>query len=100
MNRQTLCAAALAVFCVAAPSTAEVLRLQPDFTFKRVAVPSGNADSRITVQIDPNAPRLGPVYADPETQPQPAAVAVPDGAAPGGSLAWFWVSLAVVGVGS
>ncbi|MDX8351477.1 lytic transglycosylase domain-containing protein [Cognatiyoonia sp. IB215182] len=67
----------------------EVLRLQPDFTFKRVAAPTGDAVGRITVQIDPDAPRLGPVYADPAPEPVPAAggaVAVP----PPSDLAWFW----------
>nr|WP_100368058.1 lytic transglycosylase domain-containing protein [Yoonia maricola] len=76
---------------VASPLTAEVERLQPDFTFKRVPVPSASSGNRITVQIDPNAPRLGPVYADPEPEPAAAAsaVAVPQ---PSG-LEWFWTSV-------
>ncbi|EBA13300.1 possible soluble lytic murein transglycosylase [Roseobacter sp. CCS2] len=69
---------------------AEVERLQPDFTFKRVPVPSESDSNRITVQIDPNAPRRGPVYADPEPEPAAAAaVALPQ---PSG-LEWFWTTV-------
>ncbi len=78
-------------FIAAGPVSAEVERLQPDFTFKRVAVPTGGATGRITVQIDPNAPRLDPVYAD----PPPAVAAAPDPAAlpaPSG-MEWFWLAM-------
>ncbi|MEJ8563087.1 lytic transglycosylase domain-containing protein [Yoonia sp. GPGPB17] len=78
-----------AILCVS-PLIAEVERLQPDFTFKRVTVPSGNNGNRITVQIDPNAPRLGPVYADPEPEPVSVGpVAVPRPSA----LDWFWTTV-------
>ncbi|WP_296423588.1 lytic transglycosylase domain-containing protein [Yoonia sp.] len=89
MNRQIITLAALALLLGVGPVAAEVVRLQPDFSFKRVAVPAGNAGSRITVQIDPNAPRRGPVYADPA--PTPIAPNPADIAAPALSgLEWFW----------
>ncbi|MEL7179776.1 MAG: lytic transglycosylase domain-containing protein [Pseudomonadota bacterium] len=84
-----------AIFC-ASPLLAQeqpprvVERLQPDFTFKRVPVPSGNSGNRITVQIDPNAPRLGPVYADPEPEVEIAA-AIP--APQPSGLEWFWTTV-------
>jgi soluble lytic murein transglycosylase-like protein len=70
-------------------ASAEVERLQPDFTFKRVAVPTGATTSRITVQIDPNAPRLDPVYAQPEVAvaPQIDLPPLPSG------LDWFWFAM-------
>jgi soluble lytic murein transglycosylase-like protein len=73
------------------PALAEVERMLPDFTFKRVPVPSADSSSRITVQIDPNAPRLGPVYGDPEPEPVAAAgaIALPQ---PSG-LEWFWTTV-------
>lgn len=91
MNRFLMGAAALAALMSVSPVAAEVLRLQPDFTFKRVPVPTGEAFGRITVQIDPDAPRLGPVYGDPEPEPTPATadgggVALP----PTSGLEWFW----------
>lgn len=91
MNRYFIGIAALTAILAAVPVAAEVERLQPDFTFKRVAVPSGNSTNRITVQIDPNAPRLGPVYADPEpeTAAAPAGVALP----PASGLEWFWTGV-------
>lgn len=46
--------AALALSCGAAMADGE--RLQPDFTFRRVAVPSAGARPVIDVQIDPDAP--------------------------------------------
>ncbi len=93
----------MALALVAAVSTvgvahAEVERLQPDFSFKRVGVPTGASQSRITVQIDPSAPRLGPVYADP---PEEEVLPIAGGAvAPRASgMEWFWsnVSPALVG---
>jgi hypothetical protein len=42
--------------CVAPPAWAEDERIQPDFTFRRVAVPESGSVQRITVQIDPDAP--------------------------------------------
>lgn len=73
------------------PVMAEVERLMPDFTFKRVTVPGAGSSNRITVQIDPTAQRLGPVYADPEPEPVAAAgaIALPQ---PSG-LEWFWTTV-------
>lgn len=85
---------------VAGAAFAEVERLQPDFTFKRVGLPSGTAGGRITVQIDPNAPRLGPVYSD---EPEEEVLPVAGGAvAPRASgMEWFWanISPALTGAG-
>ncbi|SFS21993.1 lytic transglycosylase domain-containing protein [Yoonia litorea] len=82
---------ALGVVCWPLAGFAEVERLQPDFTFKRVAVPTATSGSRITVQIDPNAPRLDPVYADPPTEPtvSPDLAALP----PVTGLEWFWLAM-------
>ena len=74
-----------------AVASAEVERLQPDFTFKRVAVPTGPTANRITVQIDPNAPRLDPVYAEPRSR----VAASPEIDAPltSSGLDWFWLAM-------
>ena len=75
----------------ASPVLAEVERLQPDFTFKRIGVPAPGSTNRVTVQIDPNAPRLDPVYADPppvpEVAPDLAALPAPSG------MEWFWLAM-------
>ncbi len=91
MSRRLTGVALASLILMAAPASAEVERLLPDFTFKRVAVPSSNSGPRITVQIDPNAPRLGPVYADPEPEPAVAGgtIALPQ---PSG-LDWFWTTV-------
>ncbi|MDP5085817.1 MAG: lytic transglycosylase domain-containing protein [Yoonia sp.] len=91
MNRQIISIAALIAIFAASGAVAEVERLQPDFTFKRVTVPTGNTTNRITVQIDPTAPRLGPVYAEPEPEPIVAggAIVLPQ---PSG-LEWFWTTV-------
>ena len=93
MSRRLTGVALVSLILFISPALAEVERLQPDFTFKRVAVPSSNSSNRITVQIDPNAPRLGPVYADPEPEPEPVsaggAIALPQ---PSG-LEWFWTTV-------
>ena len=71
----------VAVFCVAATGLmAEQSRLQPDFTFKRVGVPSGSSGNRITVQVDPQAPSA---TVAPET---PTATTTPKLT----GLEWFW----------
>lgn len=93
MNRLLTGAAAFAAFLCISPAMAEVERLQPDFTFKRVPVPTGEAVGRITVQIDPNAPRLGPVYADPQEEPVPATVGGAAVAPPISGLEWFWAGV-------
>ena len=91
MNR--FWAASLAICALIASSSlhAEVERLQPDFTFKRVPVPTSSTSSRITVQIDPNAPRLDPVYADPPAEPAPGT-ALDVLPAPSG-MEWFWMAM-------
>lgn len=67
---------------------AQVERLQPDFTFKRVGVPAaGQTTGRITVQIDPDAPRRGPVYAAPRAEPVSAIAASPRTQT---GFGWFW----------
>lgn len=81
-------AVAVALFCATAVA-AQVERLQPDFTFKRVGVPaSGQTTGRINVQIDSNAPRRAPVYAEPRAEPASAAVVAPPRARSG--FGWFW----------
>ena len=60
---------------------AESHRLQPDFTFKRVGVPSGSAGSRITVQVTPTAAR--PSLPQANTQPAPTRSVE-------ATLPWFW----------
>ncbi len=91
MSRKLTSVALISAILASTPVFAEVERLMPDFTFKRVPVPSANSSSRITVQIDPNAPRLGPVYIDPEPEPVAAAgaIALPQ---PSG-LEWFWTTV-------
>jgi soluble lytic murein transglycosylase-like protein len=73
-------------------SFAQVERLQPDFTFKRVGVPpAGQTTGRVTVQIDPNAPRRAPVYAVPRPETASAAVSAPASAPRARSgFGWFW----------
>lgn len=76
-------------------SMAEIDRLQPDFTFRRVGVPQAGDANRITVQIDPNAPRRITAPAGPGS-PLAAGEGAPAAAAPGGGAAaaagteWFW----------
>ncbi|MCC7319809.1 MAG: lytic transglycosylase domain-containing protein [Rubellimicrobium sp.] len=85
MRRQARAAAIMAL-CAGA-TAAESDRLQPDFTFRRVGVPESGATSRITVQIDPNAPRRVAAAAPPleslSGSPSPATPA------PAGTD-WFW----------
>jgi hypothetical protein len=93
MNRKITGAMILSALLAATPAMAEIERLQPDFTFKRVPVPTGENIGRITVQIDPTAPRLDPVYIDPPVEPEPVAaggaIALPQ---PSG-LEWFWTTV-------
>ncbi|KJZ18256.1 lytic transglycosylase domain-containing protein [Loktanella sp. S4079] len=87
MNRRLWIISNFVLLIWASSAYAEVVRLQPDFTFRRVTVPSGGAGSRINVQIDPNAPRIEPVYAD---EPEPEEVNVPVAVPPGSAAEWFW----------
>ena len=90
MNRHFIGIAALAGIMAVNTAWAEVERLQPDFTFKRTTVASSTPGNRITVQIDPNAPRLGPVYADPVPEPTPTVSAGAIPFPPTSGLEWFW----------
>ncbi len=90
MNHFRALVAALGLVVCPVAALAEVERLQPDFTFKRVGVPSGTSSGRITVQIDPDAPRLDPVYADPSDV---AAADVLPSAPPDAGLGWFWLAM-------
>lgn len=95
MSRYIIILSLLGSLC-SAPAIAEIERLQPDFTFKRVGTPpSGATTGRITVQVDPSAPRLGPVYSDePEetVQASAAGASVPRSA----GTEWFWDSISPV----
>lgn len=82
--------ACIACFSVVASSGfAESSRLQSDFSFKRVTVPSSGTTRRITVQIDPNAPRGPSAPAAAGT----AVAAVPDAAPKITGLEWFWLAV-------
>ncbi len=91
MNHLRALALGACALLLGTAASAEVERLQPDFTFKRVAVPTGPTANRITVQIDPNAPRLDPVYA----QPRPGGAAAPQIDLPltSSGLDWFWIAM-------
>ncbi len=97
MNNLFTCLILIITFAGSAPALAEWQPLQPDFTFKRVPAPAAGTVGRITIQIDPDAPRL-PVIgsnlrpplaegADDRAAPSvPLAAALP---APSG-FEWFW----------
>lgn len=83
MILRTMVSATLAILCAGVPAVAEVKRLQPDFTFRRVTVPqAGSTSPRINVQVAPkptifsgNSGRLDDD--EPAAPPAPAAT-------------WFW----------
>jgi len=88
MYRISVAFAAVIALVGATAVFAQVERLQPDFTFKRVGVPAaGQTTGRITVQIDPDAPRRGPVYAAPRAEPVSAIAALPRTQS---GFGWFW----------
>jgi len=69
------------------------IRLQPEFTFKSVTPPAPGEAPASLPQIDPNAPRLDPVYADPATTPEPSSdVSGPELPSPSG-MEWFWATV-------
>lgn len=79
MIKRKLILGLLAYVLTCAPLAAEQHRLQDDFTFKRVGVPSGNSGGRITVQVTPAV-----------QSPQPEAqLAEPSDTLPG-AYHWFW----------
>ena len=89
MNHFTATLVAAGMLACATAGWAED-RLQPDFTFKRVGLPKSGG-SRITVQVDPDAPSAT------MRAPRPKPVATPDGAIalvpqPSG-LEWFWSAI-------
>ena len=95
MKRCVTLYTALVVAMLAAPTFAEVNRLQPDFTFRRVTVPTAGAGNRITVQIAPSAP-LGP--STPARAGEGGAAPVSRGGsagsvAPISGLEWFWLAV-------
>lgn len=86
-NRFTLIMVAACTALFAAPLPAQQLRLQSDFSFKRVTVPPPNTNRRITVQIDPSAPAA-------PSAPLAAGTADPTIAAPViTGLEWFWMAV-------
>ncbi|MEJ6403863.1 lytic transglycosylase domain-containing protein [Yoonia sp. 2307UL14-13] len=92
MTRYIVMATVFSMFACGHMAMAEIERLQPDFTFKRVGLPGASVSGRITVQIDPSAPRLGPVYADePEEGPTEVAAGAPIPQATG--MEWFWANV-------
>ena len=91
MNHRQAISVVFMLSASAGPAVAEVERLQPDFTFRRVAAPTAATTNRITAQIDPNAPRLDPVYADPP--PTPAAAPELGALPPSSGLEWFWLAM-------
>ncbi len=93
MNHFGLPTVMLAAILASTPAIAEVERLQPDFTFKRVAVPSGNATNRITVQIDPDAPFLDFGFTDPDPSTQDVSADGPTRLPPTSGLEWFWAGV-------
>jgi hypothetical protein len=88
-----------------APVFAEGDRLQPDFTFRRVAVPGAGGGNRITVQIDPNArsairPPDAPDAGAPEMPVIPTSAPIVEGGPSGppsvpsaNGLEWFWMAV-------
>ncbi|MDG1377179.1 MAG: lytic transglycosylase domain-containing protein [Yoonia sp.] len=91
MVRTSIYACVACFSLVASSGNAESTRLQNDFSFKRVTVPSASATRRITVQIDPTAPRppASPTLAGAAV----AGAAVPNAAAPVTGLEWFWMAV-------
>ncbi len=86
MYIRTAFAAALALICAAGPIAAEIKRLQPDFTFRRVTVPTAGASNRISVQVAPRAP-VTPAAAGTPASAQPQQPRTSSG------MEWFWSSV-------
>ncbi len=71
-----------------------------DFTFRRVSVPRAGATDRITVQIDPTAPRqVSAPWGPPLPRRAGGAATLPDASRGGGAAAtpagveWFWTGV-------
>lgn len=62
----------------------------PEFTFKRMKVPTSGSSKRITVQIDPTKQRI--ISVTPKAEPEPDVN--PDApVAPKGPLDWYWTQV-------
>ena len=82
MRKLIRCCVYLLVLLACRPLFAEQHRLQDDFTFKRVGVPTPGSGNRITIQVTPETSSIAP-----ETIPQ-------DGTSNDvGAYAWFWESV-------
>ncbi|WP_093991395.1 lytic transglycosylase domain-containing protein [Flavimaricola marinus] len=81
------------------PALAQTLeRLQPDFNFRRVTVPTPGSGNRITVQIDPSAPSALGAPHRPSAPPSAGAAPITASAAgpivpPVSGFEWFWASI-------
>ena len=83
-------------FVLCAASSPAEDRLQPDFTFKRVGVPK-TGGSRITVQVDPDAPsammRLPRPKADTPVDAEVMLALAPAVPQAPSALDWFWSTI-------
>lgn len=81
----------------AAPALAESHRLQGDFTFRRVGVPTAGATNRITVQVSPSAPSApgGPAAAGSAVNAPraPGAPAIAGLAPAPNGVEWYWEAI-------
>lgn len=74
----------LAVIAGISPVLAESHRLQEDFSFRRIGVPTAGSSNRITVQVAPSGP----------SGPSGPAVAGTGAASPSPSVVeWFWTTI-------
>ena len=81
MYLRTVFTAALALLCASGPIAAEIKRLQPDFTFRRVTVPTAGTTNRINVQVAPRPPATPAAAGTPTSSPQaPRSL----------GMEWFW----------
>jgi hypothetical protein len=93
MNHFGLPTIVLTAILAFSPVLAEVERLQPDFTFKRVTVPTGTTANRITVQIDPDAPLLDFGFDNPDGEIVDVRADGPAVVPPISGLEWFWAGV-------
>ncbi len=86
MGSRFLYACAIALTVVVGTSVfAEQHTLQPEFTFKRIGVPTAGSGNRITVQISPEVSR--PSASAPTAKPEETTTGTDI------ELAWFWESV-------
>ena len=91
MNHFKTSATLLVAILACSPALAEMERLQPDFTFNRITAPTAGNTGRITVQIDPNAAPLDPVFADPASPSNSTDASTRMPSLSG--LEWFWLGV-------